>query len=157
MLSLLSSLEGPFVVIIVWVVLIVVIILLVKLVKSVKKKVKDKHSRCPKCKNLYKFPKDFSIISGELKWRKENITKSSNGVSYETSHLIYYRIVTFNYKCSNCGDSHWQNKTYDLYWSDSNHSQSPAEEIELLKTQIRKDFNNEVFSEQDVSIGNIDY
>jgi DNA-directed RNA polymerase subunit M/transcription elongation factor TFIIS len=136
---------------------ILVIAAIIFLVVFVKKKAKNKRSSCPSCKKLYKYPDDFSIIAGELQWRKATREETKGDFKYEITYKIFYRVVTFNFKCSKCGYEHWFNRTYDLYRSDSDHSQSDSQELAELKRLIKEDFDDSVFAHEEIEVGNLDY
>jgi hypothetical protein len=152
-----SSYSGFLVGVVIWIILIAIIIVCVKFYKKIKLKIKLKHSTCPQCNKIYEYPKDFQIIASDLKWREEEWTGTTdNGNSYKYPVRIFYRIVTFDFKCSKCGNEHFFNKTYDVYSSQSNHSQNAAEELALLKDLIKKDFAEEVFKGKDIKIVNLE-
>ena len=130
---------------------------IVLIVNAIKKAVKNKRSSCPNCKKKYSFPEDFEIIAHDLKWRKETKTKTKGDFEYEIEYRVYYRTVTFDFKCSECGHEHWFNRTYDLYNSDADYSQSEEEQIELLQFKISEEFDDETFKGKEIRIGNIHY
>ena len=133
------------------------IVTLIVLIVRGRKKAKLKRSSCPSCKAMYSFPDDFEIIAGELKWRKERKTEQKGDFQYEVEYRVYYRTVTFNCKCSKCGHTHYFNRTYNLYRSDSSYSQSHEEEVELLMDKIKKEFDKSVFAGKTIRIANLHY
>ena len=133
------------------------IVALIVLIVMIRKAMKSKRSKCPNCKAQYSFPDDFEIIAGELKWRKEKKTEEKGDFKYEIEYRVYYRTVTFDFKCSKCGHAHWFNRTSDLYRSDSDYSQSHEEEVDLLMFKIKEDFDKSVFEGKTIRIANLHY
>ena len=133
------------------------IILLITLIVKIRKSIRSKRSSCPKCHSKYSYPEDFEIISGDLKWENKKRNETKGDFEYEITYKVFYRIVTFSFKCKNCGHEHYFNKKYELYRSDANYSQSDEEELELLKMQIRDTFDREVFENKEIKIANLDY
>ena len=130
----------------------IVIILLIVIIVKIKKAIRHKHSTCPNCKKEYSYPEDFEIIASPLKWRVEKKEEKKVDFTYEIEYKVFYRIVTFNFKCSKCGHAHWYNKSFDVYRSDSKYSQSDAEELMVLKNQIRSQFDKNMFDDKEIEV-----
>lgn len=131
------------------------IVALIVLIVMIRRDAKSKRSKCPNCPNCkaqYSFPDDFEFITGDLKWRKEKKTEEKGDFKYEIEYRVCDRTVTFDFKCSKCGHTHWFNRTYDLYRSDSDYSQSHEEEVDLLMHKIKMDFDKSVFEGKTVRI-----
>ena len=128
------------------------IILLIVIIVKIKKAIRHSHSTCPSCKKAYSYPEDFSIIAGPLQWERKTKTEYKGDFKYEIEYQQFYRILTFDFKCSSFGYEHWFNKRINVWRSDSNYSQSDAEELQVLINGVRKQFDNTMFAGKDIII-----
>lgn len=123
-------------------------------------------TRCTKCREKY-TPQNMVISSSELKWvekekKEEGRTGgilSVTGTKYVRfiNYKVYYRIVTFTFKCEKCGRIRSWHKKYKLYDGSSGRSQSTEQEIALLRKKIRKTLGKKFLNGTAINIKNIDY
>ena len=125
---------------------------IIVLICVIHSKAKLKRSSCPKCKKIYTYPDDFKVFAGDLKWERKTKEEWKGDFKYEIEYRVYYRYVGLDFKCSKCGHSHSLVKRIDVYRSDSNHSQSEAEEISLIKSKLRSMLEPSVFAGKNIKI-----
>ena len=122
--------------------------------------------RCTKCKEKFN-PNDVVIIASDLKWenKEKQYEKNTGGAMSVTGtnyiefvrYKVFFRIVTFQFKCSKCGKIKKIVKRFDLYDNRSRFSKTEDELISLLRKKVEKTLGKKFLNGTAVKIANIDY
>lgn len=126
------------------------LVLIISIVVSIVKKVKNGRATCKKCKHKFTYPEDFEIIVGSIQWEKQTKSEFVGNTEYKVPYLQYYRVVTFDFKCSKCGSTHYFNKRFNLYTSE--YSITPKQEREMLENKIRGLFPGYMFAGKELTL-----
>ena len=124
---------------------------------------------CTKCFSKYDI-NQMMVVASDLKWEAKEKTKekekttggalSVTGTRYTqittTRYRIYYRFVTFKFKCPKCGKEKMYTKKIPLYDTSCGHSQSPSEQLDLLR-RIVGILGKKFVGDHIIKIKNIDY
>lgn len=108
-----------------------------------------KASKCKGCKKTLSYPEDFTIYAGPQMWAEK---QKQDGTKY----LVYYRRVLVDVNCKACGNSYSIKREIIVNRSDSGHSQNAAQELEILKSKIAREFKKEVFNGKKIEINFIE-
>jgi len=120
---------------------------------------------CTKCFSKYDI-KQMVVAASELKWEAKEKTKEDQGTTRTgtaytqittTRYRIYYRYVTFKFKCPKCGKERVYTKKINLYDTSCGHSQSEAEQLARLRWKIADILGKKFVGNTTIKIKNIDY
>ena len=127
-------------------------------------------TRCTKCFTKYN-PEQMVVTASDLKWvakekRKEQGRStggafSVTGTNYTeitvTRYRIYYRLVTFTFKCPKCQKVRSYTKKVEIYDSSCGRSISDSEQIDRLRRGVRDILGKKFTDNKIIKIKNIDY
>ena len=123
-------------------------------------------TRCKKCKQSFSLA-DLTLVAGELKWenKESQSTRNVRGAMYInddqiieiTRYRIYFRMVSFRFRCPKCGLTYTYSKRFNLYDNRSKISATTSELDEALHKKVEWYLGKKFLEGKRVRIKNIDY